>query len=421
MLSLFKRRLWTKELTAWYLYDFANSLISINMILYFSQWLIIDKGFTDFWLSVPIIASTIILIFLSTYVGDKGDRGGTHALYFIGSSALVIITVLLAIITGRIANTTAEIVIPLVFYGLYQVFYQLAIVPYYAFIKHIVKPKDYGKISGIGYAMSNVGNIAGLLLTLPLASGAITIFGADRLAPLIPAIIAFFALSLPSYIILGRKKLPKEKKKEKQAGFFTNIWQNLKKSRDYEGVIPLLISFYLFSDAIMTITLYSAIFLEKVFLVPDTVKAKTFIIIIIGFVIGALISGWITGKKNNKRILIIALILCSFSTFGVALNQFPSMLNVIFVLFGLTNGMVYSSSRSYLASLVPVKESGAFFGLYTFAERVASAIGPLVWSAIILIFATLSPLNYRIAVFVMGVLILLGAVPLVMKSKRVAK
>ena len=80
-------------------------------------------------------------------------------------------------------------------------------------------------------------------------------------------------------------------------------------------------------------------------------------------------------------------------------------------------GVVYASSRSYLASLIPVGESGTFFGLYTFAERFASVIGPAIWGIIIFGFSTLAPANYRIAAFVMGILVLAAVIPL-LKIKK---
>ncbi len=413
MFSVFKKSLWTKELTSWYLYDFANSLISINMIVYFSQWIVVDNHISDFWFSIPVILATIMLIFLSTHIGSIGDKKGTHFNILLITSILTIISVVALIITGRSISNNLGIILALVFFGFYQLFYQLTFVPYNAFIKHICSKEEYGKVSGIGYTASNIGSIVGLLITLPLINHSIGFFGSDRLAPLILGLALFFIFSLPTYFVFRNKKFPKETTELKSESILKSFWKNLKESRKYPGVFPLLLSFYLFSDAIATLTLYSAIYMQKVFLLPDEFKVKVFIVTIAGFAIGSFIGGILSDKYSHRKILSIALLLNAVSIFIIAFNKEVTFILPIFLLFGLTAGIVYASSRSYLDSLIPEKESGKFFGLYTFAERFASVIGPAIWGITILIFATLAPANYRIAAFVMGVLVFLGALPFI--------
>ena len=38
-----------KNIALWTLYDFANSIVVVVFFLYFSQWLVVDKGVSDFW------------------------------------------------------------------------------------------------------------------------------------------------------------------------------------------------------------------------------------------------------------------------------------------------------------------------------------------------------------------------------------
>ena len=37
-----------RNLFVWSLYDFANSIIYVNVLLYFAQWMVIDAGLPDF-------------------------------------------------------------------------------------------------------------------------------------------------------------------------------------------------------------------------------------------------------------------------------------------------------------------------------------------------------------------------------------
>lgn len=227
---------------------------------------------------------------------------------------------------------------------------------------------------------------------------------------------------LPIFIIFRKKQFPAEKNKIiTEHSFLKSFWNNLKESKKYPGVFPLLLCFYLFSDAITTITLYSAIYLERVFLISDEAKVGIFIIITAGLVVGAFAGGILSDKYSRRKILVISLILNAITIVLVAINQEVSFLNLIFGLFGLTMGVVYASSRSYLASLIPVEESGKFFGLYTFSERVASIIGPAVWGIVILLFASITPVNYRIAAFIMGIFVFLAAIPLTLSHRKNSK
>lgn len=416
MFSLLKKELWTRELTAWYFYDFANSFMFINMTIYFSQWIVVDKGLTDLWYSLPVVIATIFLIFATTYFGSVADRKGNHFKIFYYSTLGIFLSLGAIIIVGRLAPGLSGPILALILFAAYQFFYQLALVPYSAFIKYISSYDVYGKVSGIGFGFSQLGHIAGLLLTLPITKGIITTFGTDRLSPLIPALIAAIIFFLPSYFAFRRKYFAPVASTEK-ISVLKSVWHNLKESRNYPGAFPLLLSFYFFSDGILTLSLYSAIYMEKVFQVDDPFKVKIALYITIGFAIGAFLGGVIADRFKHKPILIGSLILCGLSILAIALISNQALLVPLYLILGFTMGTTFASSRSYFASLIPKEKSGTLFGLYVFAERFASILGPLVWGIIIFALRGYLPLNYRAAAFVMGLFVLLALIPLVYKRR----
>ncbi len=425
MFSIFSKKLWTKDLLAWYLYDFANSFITINMTLYFSQWAVVDQKLSDFWFSVSFVVPTFILIFISTYIGSLGDKDDRHSSIFIWTTSASFASVVAMLVFAKLLTGFLAVVVVLFFYAVYQFFIQLALVPYYAFIKHIGDREIYGKVSGLGFTFSQIGNILGLLLTLPIVNGSITFFGKGHLATLPPALIVFIIFFLPSFLVFRNRKFKAiVQSPAVDIGENKSIWKvfvnNLKESRRYPGVLPLLLAFYLFSDAITTLSIYSAIYLQNVFNVVDAIKVNIYIFILVGFGIGSLVGGIISDRYSHKPTLIVSLLINAMTIFVVALNTNADALSFIFSVFGLTMGVVYASSRSYLASLVPIFEGGTFFGLYTFAERFASIVGPLVWGIIIFLFKDNFPTNYRIAAFAMGFLVLLGSLPLLYKNKSIS-
>lgn len=418
MRPFFQKELWTRELLAWYLYDFANSFVYINATLYFSQWVVVDQGLTDFWFALPFIIATVVLIFTSSFVGDYGDRKGAHGKIFLYATVLALLSFAGMFLAGRFLSHPFGVSIALILFGCYQVGYLLSFVPYNTFIKFISLPPSYGSVSGIGLGFSELGHIAGLLLTLPIAKGTWLWFGTDRLAPLPPALIAFAILSLPALVVFSKKYIAPVVRTA-SASWWKTFWRHLMESRATLGVFPLLLAFYFFSDALQTVSLYSAIYLEKVFSAPDTTKVTMFILVLVGFAAGSFISGVLSDRRGHRSVLIYSLVLSGISIVLLSLASNIGFLYPIFVLFGSASGGVYASSRSYLAALIPQEESGKFFGLYTFAERFASVIGPAIWGLVILGAAGIAPLNYRIAAGVMGLIALLGIIPLLPRTAKV--
>lgn len=56
------------------LYDFANSFVFINFLLYFSQWLVIDGGMSDFRYNVTFAIATLILLFSAPKLASYTDK-----------------------------------------------------------------------------------------------------------------------------------------------------------------------------------------------------------------------------------------------------------------------------------------------------------------------------------------------------------
>ncbi len=69
----------------------------------------------------------------------------------------------------------------MLFLVLANYFYQFSIVFYNSLLRHIAPPEKWGRISGIGQTGNLLGQVFGLLITLPLASGAVYLFGAVSL------------------------------------------------------------------------------------------------------------------------------------------------------------------------------------------------------------------------------------------------
>src|SRR3989344_4083538 len=71
-----------KNIFLWTLYDFANSIVVIVFFLYFSQWLVIDKGVPDFWYNAIFAVGSLLLLLTAPILGSIADKTGRQQNYF---------------------------------------------------------------------------------------------------------------------------------------------------------------------------------------------------------------------------------------------------------------------------------------------------------------------------------------------------
>ena len=63
-----------KKIFVWSLYDFANSMVSIAFFLYFSQWLVVDRGVSDFWFNITLTIASLIFLLVGPVLGSIADK-----------------------------------------------------------------------------------------------------------------------------------------------------------------------------------------------------------------------------------------------------------------------------------------------------------------------------------------------------------
>ncbi len=399
-----------KNLFKWSLYDFANSFVFINFLLYFSQWMIVDGGLSDFWYNA-IFAITSILLFLSapTLASFTDKYGGRKYLL---NFATVGTFLGYGLATTFAYLGTQYIFVIAICFLLGQYFYQLSFVFYNTLIEDVADIEHRARASGIGQFSNSLGQIAGLLVALPLS--------ATRLQPLFPSLILFILLSLPMMIYFIDSK-PKENKfsvnvlKEGEKEYF----RKMKIFFSISVAVPILVSFFFFNDALITLTNNYPIYMERVFGISDNIKNYLLLAVLLMSATGGIVFGWVADRvgklKTLKFILVGWIILIPL----VATSRSLISLSIFSCLVGLLLGSVVTVTRAYLSEILKKEELGYGFSFYTLAERFATLLGPLTWGGIIAVLGT-ERTSYRIAILFMTVFIIIG-LAILLKWKREVK
>ena len=386
-----------KKLFQWSLYDFANSIVFVNFLLYFSQWMVIDGGLSDFWYNAIFAITSILLFFSAPTLASFTDKYG-------GRKYLLNFTTVGTFLGYALATVFAylgmHIFLIALLFLIGQYFYQLSFVFYNTLIEDVADVKHRARASGIGQFSNSLGQVAGLLIALPLS--------ATRLQPLFPSLIIFILLALPMMIFFVDSK-PKTNKLSARV-LREGEKEYVKKMVTFFSLsiaIPLLVSFFFFNDALITISNNYPIFMERVFGVSDNIKNYLLLAILFMSALGGITFGWIADKfgdlKTLKFILTCWIVLIPF----LALSHGLVYVSIFSALLGFLMGPIWTVSRSYLSKVLNKDELTYGFTFYTLSERFATLFGPLVWGGII---ATLGiqSINYRIALMSMVLFVIVG-------------
>lgn len=395
-----------KKIFVWGLYDFANSVIVANLTLYFSLWMVIDNNLADIWYSIIIAVSTLVLILTAPLVGFYVDKSGWRMKLITPMTiAIGLLTIGIGIVGASNTERIIRILLPSIFVIAIYYLTQLSLIPYDTFLKQLSTPRTYGKISGLGKGLDDLGFILGMAVTLPFVNQKVTLFGTPgRIQAFIPAGILFLLLSLPMLVLF------KDKNSIKKVRFnFRETFRSFITLLKNKNLLFFLLFFYFFSDALLTAQAFFPIYFNQVYGLNDTQKVILTAVFLLFTVIGAVFVGRVSDSIGKKRTLsTCALVLCVIFAF-IPLSTSQRVVWYIYPIAGIFWGGFYAVSRAFLIYLSPTKKLGEIFSLFTMFRRFASVVGPLLWGVSIAIFASFGTVNkYRITVYPLVVMMIIG-------------
>lgn len=370
-----------KRLFLWSLYDFANSIVLMAFLFYFSQWLVIDQGKPTWWYNIALIISSGLFILTApsvskkidaTKIKIKGLRLWTLLTFigFVGVSLLVMFS------DGMEIFATA-------LYTLATYAYLVCFLYFTPMLNDLSNQENRSWKSGIGQGANSVGQVVGVLITLPFVNG-ITLFGdPGRAQALFPATIIFGLLVLPMLIFykentnttIGTSRVEAE---PSLASLFKEVFS-------HKSLALLLLAYFLFSDAMLTFANNFPLYLEMVHKVTDTTKSILTASILILAAVGAVIFGKVADKKGNLKTLKTILVVWCFIFLAMALVTNFKVLIPIFLFAGILFGPVWGISRALVGEFAPPHIAASSYSYYVVAERFATFVGPAVWSVALIV------------------------------------
>jgi UMF1 family MFS transporter len=382
------------------LYDFANSLVMIIFLFYFSQRLVIDQGVAEIWYNVSLIAASGIFILISPYLSKLVDQGANkiHWLRF----RTIVAVILFAIVWSMTLWTPEYTIFITILYAVAMGCYLLCFVYYTPMLNDLATHENHAQVSGRGQGVNSFGQVMWLLVSIPIINGAIPFLDASRAGTLLPAAALFLVFSLP---MLLRYNAPV--RKIDMSIKVHNIRLSMKALFGYGSIVTFLIWYFLYSDALLTFANNYPLYLEKVHAVADTSKSLLTALILLGASISAFCTGKLADRIGLKKSL-MRLLGARCVVFPIfAFIKWFAALAVMSVLAGLIYGPTRSVSRALFSRIVPAHLTARWFSYFTIAERFATFIWPLIrWSIVTWLGGEI--LGYKRALISMSILVFVG-------------
>jgi UMF1 family MFS transporter len=407
-----------RERLSWALYDFANTVFSMNIAtLYFSAWLVKDLGHSNtLYATVNGIASALVVVSIPLF-GAISDATQRRKPWVVGFTLVACISTILIAVLGQIGlpligeGVTAAVqsrsLMPsgVALFAVLSAFtianyaYQGAQPFYNAMLPELAPVDHRGRLSGMGSAFGYAGSITGVLLTFPFFSGSLPILGAiperaihflrnaipftshgGRVSTFVPTAILFLFFSLPLVFFCRDHNVSHGKKHIPWREAFGDVRHTLKEAKQYPGTLRFILTSFLYQDAMGTIIANMALYAIFAMGFKGGSEATLFVILTIPAVIGSYCIGRLVDRFGPKRTL--SWVLVGWVILLVAMIVVPtrSAFWIVGGCIGLIYGGVATAERPLLLSLVPDVEAGRFFSLMVLSSRAAAVVGPFVWA-----------------------------------------
>src|SRR6266550_4654523 len=406
-----------RERISWALYDFANTVFSMNIAtLYFAAWLVADLGHSNtLYATVNGIASALVVISIPVF-GAISDATQRRKPWVVGFTLIACLsTVALAILgqtglplvgEGVTAVGYNQLIPPgVALFGVLTAFtianytYQGAQPFYNAMMPELVPVDHRGRLSGMGAALGYVGSITGVLLTFPFFMGQMPILGTvpdrvigflrsavpftahgGRVSTFVPTAILFLLFSLPLFFFCRDHNALHGKKRIAWREAFRDVRNTLSESRKYPGTLRFILTSFLYQDAMGTIIANMALYAIFAMGFVKGSEATLFVILTVPAVIGAYAIGRLVDRFGPKRTLSWVIGCWILLLISMIIVPTRGAFWIVGACIGLIYGGVATAERPLLLSLVPDVEAGRFFSLMVLSSRAAAVVGPFVWA-----------------------------------------
>lgn len=377
-----------REVFGWAMYDFANSgyttvVITAVFAAYFVGGLAKGAAWGPLAWTVALSISYAIVMFTMPALGAWADlHAAKKRLLMTVTAGCVLGTAALAITPGM-AGTAGGIGLAMCLIVISNTFYSYGESLTGAFLPELATAEGMGKVSGWGWAFGYVGGMLALGICLAYVLWAQSKgLPAAHFVPVTMLITAgiYGAAACATFVLLPERAQPQARRGEGSA------WRQLRKTfgeaRAHRDFMWLLACTVCYQGGVAVAITLAAIYAEQVIgFVPHETMVLIFVLNIAA-ALGAFGFGYVQDRVGHRLSLAATLVawiaVCLVAASASSKGQFW----VAATIAGLAMGSSQSAGRAMTGVLAPPRQMAEFFGLWSFATRLASIVGPLGYGLI---------------------------------------
>jgi UMF1 family MFS transporter len=376
-----------REVFGWAMYDFANSgyttvVITAVFAAYFVGGIAQKAEWATFAWTAALSVSYAIVMLTMPSLGAYADlRAAKKRLLMITTAGCVLSTAALALAGPSSVPFAILLII------LSNTFFAYGESLTAAFLPELARTDALGKVSGWGWAFGYFGGMLalGICLGYVLWAQARGI-PAGEFVPvtmLITAVIYGLA-SLVTFRLLKERAQPNPAALQ-QGGFkasLVQLRQTFRQARRYKDFMWLLACAVFYQGGVAVAIALAAIYAEQV--IGFQPQETMVLIFVLNFAAagGAFAFGYFQDRIGHKLALSITLVGWVVTCVLAAVTTTKGGFWYAAALAGVCMGSSQSGGRAMAGMFSPKKQLAEFYGLWTFAIRLASIIGPLSYGAI---------------------------------------
>ncbi len=380
-----------RELRAWAMYDWANSVFMTIGLLVFPIYFAdvaaagLPPGKASAYFAAATTISMLIVAVLSPFLGAAADFAG------IKKRMLAYCLLLGAGATGGLSLVgRGDWKLGALLFILGNIGVTSSIVFYESLLPHIARKDEVDRVSSAGYALGYVGG--GLLLAVCLLAimrpawfGIPSAETATRLS-FLAAAVWWLLFSIPLFRRVPEPPVPPELRRRPGESLVrvsvTRLGQTLGEVKQYRHTLLFLIAFFIYNDGIGTIIRMASIYGREIGIAPTSLIGSLLLVQFVGIPF-SLLFGMLAGKIGAKKAIFVSLaVYFVISILGYSMKTSWDFF-VLAILVGTVQGGSQALSRSLFTTMIPKHKSSEFFAFFSVFEKFAGILGPAVFSLVI--------------------------------------
>jgi len=264
-------------------------------------------------------------------------------------------------------------------------------------------------VSGWGWGFGYFGG----MLTLGLSLGYVLWaqgqgIPATRFVPVTMLITAgvYGLASLATFVMLKERAVasPQAAPRETLAASLARLRRTWHQAREYRDFVWLLGCTLAYQAGIAVVIALAAVYAEQVLGFAQQQTMMLIFIVNIASALGAFGWGYVQDRAGHRRALALTLVGWIVMTALAVVATDAATFWAAAVIAGLCMGSSQSAGRALVGLFAPPGRLAEFFGLWTFAVRLAAIAGPLTYGIVTLLTAG----NHRLAFLVTGFSFVIG-------------